>query len=238
MQNMILAIINPKQLFLNIREDHEFVAPMIVILITVAICGTLSLWGVDRASVMEEAMEAQRAVLQQLGQTDEQIEQTLNATQSAMNVDRPGYAEIGGALIGGLLGTFIVVLLWAVYFKVIAAAMNLGGSFSDWHAFVWWTRVPLIVGAVVGLIGTFVLNPGTTSELAFLSFAYWFNLPVHPWFGTVLYAFDIISVWVIVVAGIGFSVWTEKPLVISIVVAAIPWLVLFALSIAINMALT
>lgn len=229
MQNLILAITNPKQLFENNKEDHEFVLPMILILVIVGVCGALSMFAMDYESIIEESIAAQEQMLRSLGQSDEQIAAVAEQTRQQAGTG-PNVAQLGGALIGGPIGTFIMVLLWAVYFKIVASAMNLGGSFGDWHAFVWWTRVPIAVGAIVTLIANFLMNPGSTAEMSVLSFAYWFGYEPNMLSAYFLYSFDLISVWLIIVAGIGFSAWTDKPLGVSILIAALPVVVLFVLT--------
>ena len=229
MQNIILAIVNPRQLFENNREDHEFVLPMVLILVIVGVCGALSLFAVNYEAIVEESIAAQEQMLRSLGSTDEQIATVVEQTRQQAG-SGPSVTEIGAALIGGPIGIFIMVLLWAVYFKIVASAMSLGGSFGDWHAFVWWTRVPVAVGAIVTLIGNFLMSPESTAAASFLSFATWFGYQPTMLSAYFLYSFDLISVWIIVVAGIGFSVWTDKPLGISILIAALPVVVLFALT--------
>ena len=229
MQNLILAITNPRQLFENNKEDHEFVLPMILILVVVGVCGALSLFAVDYASMMEEGFAAQEQILRNLGQSEEQIAGAMELARQT-SATGPGVMELSGALIGAPIITFIMVLLWAIYFKIVASAMSLGGSFGDWHAFVWWTRVPIAVGAIVTLIINFLTNPGSTAEMSVLSFAYWFGIEPSMWTSQFLYAFDVISLWIIIVAGIGFSAWTGKPLGISILIAALPVVLLFVLT--------
>lgn len=229
MQNLILAITNPRQLFENNKEDHEFVLPMILILVVVGVCGALSLFAVDYASMMEEGFAAQEQILRNLGQSEEQIAGAIELARQT-SATGPGVMELSGALIGAPIVTFIMVLLWAIYFKIVASAMSLGGSFGDWHAFVWWTRVPIAVGAIVTLIINFLTNPGSTAEMSVLAFAYWFGIEPSMWTSQFLYAFDVISLWIIIVAGIGFSAWTDKPLGISILIAALPVVLLFVLT--------
>lgn len=233
MQNLILAITNPKQLFENNKEDHEFVLPMIVILVVVGVCGALGVFAADWPSMIEEAIALQEQTLRSFGQNEEQIAGAAELMRQAA-ASGPTVMDISGALIGAPIATFIMVLLWAVYFKIVASVMNVGGSFGDWHAFVWWTRVPIAVGAIVTLIGNFIMNPGTTAEGAFLSFATWFGVQPTAISSYFLYSFDVISVWTIIVAGIGFSVWTEKPLGISILIAALPVVLLLALTLFIG----
>ena len=229
MQNLILAITNPKQLFENNKEDHEFVLPMILILVVVGVCGALSLFAVDYVSMMEEGFAAQEELLRNLGQPEDQIAAAMETARQAAAAG-PGVLELSGALIGGPIITFIMILLWAVYFKIVASAMNVGGSFGDWHAFVWWTRVPMAVGAIVTLIINFITTPGSTADMSVLSFAYWFGIEPNMITSQFLYAFDLISLWIIIVAGIGFSAWTDKPLGISILIAALPVVLLFVLT--------
>ena len=210
---------------------------MVIILIVVGVCSVLTLFGMDQEAILEETIAATEQTSRNLGASEEQIEQTV-AQMRQTAAQGPGMVQYGGALIGTPIMTFIMVLLWAVYFKVIAAAMKLGGSFGDWHAFVWWTRVPLAVGAIITVIGTFLMNPGSTAEAAFLSPLSWFGVAVSPFMGALLYTFDLISIWIIVVAGIGFSVWTEKSVGVSIIIAAIPAVVFFVLGLLINAVLT
>ena len=228
MQKLILAITNPRQLFENIREEQELLKPMLTILLVVAIASVLSLYGVDQESLATEAFAMQKELLENMGVGAEEIK-AAEEQYMATAASGPSILQIGGVLISTPVGLFFIVLLWAVYFKIVSAAMNLGGSFGDWHAFVWWTRVPVAVGAIVTTILTFLLNPGTLAEVSFLSFAAWLDIKGGWLTSNFIYMFDLISVWIVIVAGIGFSVWTDKPLGISILIAALPLVVLLAL---------
>ena len=229
MQNLILAITNPKELFENIAEDTQVVIPLITILVVLAITATLQQFAVDREALVDSQAPVLKQTYAAMGMSEAEINTTIETMRQG-----PSIAEISGALIGTPISIFILVLLWAVYFKIVAAIMNVGGSFGDWHAFIWWTRVPLVVGAIVALILNFIMNPGSAQELAVLSPLSWFEVPTYPGFDQALYQFDLISIWMIVVAGIGFSVWTEKPVGIGILIAAIPVVVFLVLFMVLN----
>lgn len=229
MQNIILVITNPKQLFESIKEDHGFAVPKILILVSVGVCSALSLYALDFESMVELRIAEYEQELRSMAQTQEEISAELEQVRQASASEPDGMLLFVYLIFDPLL-IYVLILLWTIYFKIVASVMNLGGRFRDWHAFVWWTRVPVAIGAIVTLVGNFLLNPSSLADLNFLSFSNLLDLQPMVGLGQLLSTFDLISVWIIIVAGIGFSTWTGKPLGISILISAMPVVVLFALA--------
>ncbi|MCY4655552.1 MAG: YIP1 family protein [Gammaproteobacteria bacterium] len=233
MQDLLLVITNPKKLFEQIAEDHELLKPMLVILVVVALATTAGQFTMDRVSMVEEQFTAQEQLLKNLGTPEEEIKAALDVARAAVE-GGPGVMELVSSFIFVPIAAFIGILLWAVYFKIVAGILKVGGSFSDWHAFVWWTRVPMAIGAIIVLLGNLFLSPSSVAEANFLSFATLFGIEVNPMLGQLVYSFDLISIWLIGVTAIGFSAWTEKSIGVSLVIAAIPPVIFFALGLFLN----
>lgn len=228
MQNLILAITNPKKLFESNKEEHRCVLPRTVILVMVGVCSALGLYALDFESMAELRIAEYEQEMRSMGHTQEEISAELEQVQQAAAAEPDGMLLFVYLIFDPLL-IYILVLAWTIYFKIVASVMHLGGSFGDWHAFVWWTRVPIAIGAIVTLIGNFLMNPSSLADLNFLSFSSLLDFRPSVWYRQFLSTFDLISVWIIIVAGVGFKAWTAKPLGLSIFITALPVVVLFAL---------
>jgi hypothetical protein len=87
----------------------------------------------------------------------------------AQNVRKPQL--LGILLISALLAPLVMRTLAATYFNLAGKLFNLGGSFRQWFAIVWWATLPLFLGIVAGEL--FLAFSATTQirphELAVLS---------------------------------------------------------------------
>ena len=229
MRNLILAITNPRKFFESNKEEHGYVLPMILILVIVGVCSALSLYALDFESMAELRIAEYEQELLSMGQTQDEISAELEQVRQASASEPDGMLLFVYLIFDPLL-IYVLILLWTIYFKIVASVMNLGGRFRDWYAFVWWTRVPIAIGAIVTLVGNFLLNPSSLADLNILSFSNLLDLQPTVGLGQLLSTFDLISVWIIIVAGIGFSAWTNKPLGSSILITALPVVLLFALA--------
>ncbi len=110
--------------------------------------------------------------------------------------------------LGALLGTIVVNGVMALYYLLVTRiATREHLSFGNWHGFVWWTSMPLVVSYLLAfLIITFSNNGMVTLEdlsptsLGFLSES------SSRWFG-LFNSLNIFSFWTIALAFIGLQAW-------------------------------
>lgn len=144
----------------------------------------------------------------------------------------------GSAIAGSLVIIPVMLLVQAVYLLMAARIVGNDLPFGKWFAFATWTSVPTllllpvmaarILTARGGQLSPDALNPLTFNALAF-------HVPMGSPYHSLLSTLNVVMVWSIFVAAIGFARWTGKGRGTSIAVAVLPYIVVFGLWAAIAM---
>ena len=137
---------------------------------------------------------------------------------------------MGSAVIGTIIIIPLILAISAVYYLLAAKVIGNELGFGKWFAFVTWTSVPTLLmlpaSAVQILLNSDgqlppdAMNPLSLNQL-------FFHLPMgHPWAG-LLNALNVLTIWSIVVAVIGYRRWTGKGLGTSVFIVLLPYLLVF-----------
>ena len=239
MNDLVNAVTNPRAFFLALAEAEErkWLVAMAAILIVACLSAVIIGLNTDVEQVMRTSIEsginANFELEDTSGMTSEELEtreaQRLHQIEAQLEQATGGGVALHPAitiltgLVGTVIGLWLVVVILATYFKVVSSILSVESDWSDWMAFVWWTKVPLIVGSVIAAVVSFVVTIETGLEVSVLSPFYWIE-------GTesqALVGFDLISIWTIALMAIGFSVWTDKDIQTSVVVAIVPYVVYY-----------
>ncbi|MES2048707.1 MAG: YIP1 family protein [Pseudomonadota bacterium] len=132
---------------------------------------------------------------------------------------------------GAFVVTFLVYILMAAYFLLVAKIRKLEFGFTKWFSFVAWASVPSllllplagmqILLAHNGQIGLDQLNPVTLNQLVF-------HIEMgRPW-ASLLDSINIASIWTAVLMVVGFQTWSKSSRSSSVMVVAIPYAVIYA----------
>ncbi|MET0329227.1 MAG: YIP1 family protein [Luteimonas sp.] len=137
-------------------------------------------------------------------------------------------SAIGGVLMSGLL----IVLLGSVYMLLerVATRGDVRHRWSQWLRLTTWAQLPQMLYAI-GLIALALLASTPDQPLALMGYASLNGLvldlpPDHRWFNWAS-NLGVFQVWSIVLAAVGFRVWTQASWVRAAGLAALPWILVF-----------
>lgn len=136
------------------------------------------------------------------------------------------------ALIGTLVGYVIINAVLAAYLNLMTRSdeENLNG-FTDWYGFTWWASLPSIIPSVIALFIILIasdhqLNP---SALSPTSIGYWLGIPLESDWNAFTQSIRLDSFWAIFLIGTGINQWTSFSKQKSIIIAAAPYAVIWAI---------
>lgn len=134
------------------------------------------------------------------------------------------------AVIGGLVGIPLLLLIWAGYFRQVANFLSVDLPLRKWYAFAAWTALPglllLPIAAVQFALGHArqiapeELNPVSINQLLF-------QLPAGSAGGAVLNSFSLLSIWSIVLITIGLVRWGVRSVPRALAIAVVPYIVFY-----------
>ena len=142
-------------------------------------------------------------------------------------------------IVGGSLGIVVLSLLQALYFFLVS---KIGGyeeqSYGRWFNFTAWTAFPNVLAYIATAIAYLFASPQTSFYAADVTSlnTLLFRLPMgNPLMG-VAASVHLTTFWVLTLMTLGFSEWTKKSLGKSAVIVLAPWLIIYAIVIAVKLA--
>jgi hypothetical protein len=162
--------------------------------------------------------------------TETQIEQAVQATGSIS----PAVLGAIGSVTSGLFVT-IIYCIHALYLTGASFVRNDGIRFGQWFALICWAALPTLLGflaSIVNLLTNDVTFMAQT-DINPLSIGSIFGLEATPGSTseTILFSYDLTSIWSLILIVLGYQVWTKKPLVSSALIALGPYLLIIALGV-------
>lgn len=211
------VILEPSATFARLKDKPRGWVPLLVsILLSLAI---MYWW----TSTMDYAWFTQHMIASHPEMKPEQ--------QAAMaHVFTPGRMMIS-ASVGAVLGTIVLLALTAVYFLIASRMMGSDIGYGKWFAFAAWASVPrLLVVPLMALQIATSHGQLAPEDLNMVSLNYLlFHLPMsHPW-ASFANSLDLAAFWCIALGAIGLKAWTGKPTGTCITIAALPYVVVYAL---------
>lgn len=148
------------------------------------------------------------------------------AELDAMSRSADNPAFVWTSTIGSLLGGVVYLLLWAVYFLLAGKLTGLAVSFKQGLGLAGWASMPTVIASLLALYGTVGMTPQTfVSDLMLTSLdPMLVQLPIDSPWKTFATSFNLLNLWVIGLAALGWKLWSKdagwtKP----VVVAALPF---------------
>ena len=130
-----------------------------------------------------------------------------------------------GAVIGAVLSTPIISLLYASYLYLAGQLMNLEHSYEEWLALVNWSSIPSLLFVPIavttmlasanGQVAPSDLNTTTVTQL-------WLEMSASSHWKPLLDSLNLLSLWGYALLGVGFHVWTRRSLLTSMLVPLAP----------------
>lgn len=208
MNTLLKILVSPQDAFALIKEEGGMALPMVIVLVFVG----LSAGFVFSFTDMAAAMAAQ-------GLSEEQA---AAATQGMGQM-----IGVGTVVLMACIGYVLILLVHAVYFKVISSISKDGISFADWMSFVSWGRIPYVFGFIVTIIAVLVAGEATQSTEYLLSISNYVPSPSSMWAEPLAGALDLPLIWALAVMTVGYRVWTEKSMVTSASIVCGPFVIFY-----------
>lgn len=210
MNTLLKILVSPQDAFALIKEEGGMALPMVIVLVFVGFTGGLVYSFTD----IEAVLAAQ-------GLNEEQIAAATQATGQMMG--------IGGVVLMACIWYVIILLIHALYLKVISSITKDGISFADWMSFVSWGRIPYVFGFIVTIIAVLVAGEATQSTEYLLSISNYVPSPSSMWAEPLAGSLDLPLIWALAVMTVGYRVWTEKSMVASASIVCGPFVVFYVL---------
>ncbi len=219
MNKLWLIFLLPREVYANMKDGKcSFVAPFLVLFALAVVFGPLQISFISD-EIWQEYFE-------QSGEFNAQIiERILGAEASDSLVSEEEIIQQANefaktitfwlAPIDMLFGLFIVVLLFATYFFLAAKVLNVEIAWRQWWGFVFWGSLVTGLGWIGFTVAT--MMTGVFEPIAYFSPFVWFGLK-----GGFFAAVTVFVIWQVFIFTQGFRAWTEKPMVICLIVVLIP----------------
>jgi len=154
-----------------------------------------------------------------------------DAREQARQFMSPGMM-MGMSVAGILIVVPVVLLVVSVYYLLAAKVIGSDIGFGKWFAFTLWTSIPTLLAVPAGLVRILAsnnaqilpeaINPLSLNELLL-------HLPAaSPW-ASLASAVDVTRLWSILVAVIGYKLWTQRSTITSSIVVLLPTVVVFGI---------
>ncbi|HEV2702056.1 MAG TPA: YIP1 family protein [Steroidobacteraceae bacterium] len=214
---MFAALItSPRRFFTELEKNPRFAVPMILLL--VANIGMI-IWfysTVDINAFVTQTLSARN----------------LNAAQRAQAAAFMGRNTLmGSAVIGGIIGLFVVQLVEAFYYFFIYEFLDVRKSFRQWFALTWWCGLPALitaVGAAVMLL--FSHSSGSLSVLSPFSLnALFYHFDPADTGYTLLNSITLVQLLSLALTVIGAHTWSQRSWALNGTVVILPRVLLYGI---------
>ena len=235
MNDLVRLFYEPRAVFLETKEQGAW------LLITLALLLLVSLTSVTTSIASYVHVDLDRANEETLQQMAEQNISPEAIEQLRQEIAKSGQSGsvflfslpvvVGLSVLMATTGLIFVLLIHALYFKMVGSMLKLEYRYKHWLCFVAMARLPaFLVVFVVALLAVLVM--GTQPDrlsYAVLSFAWWLPLPneSHMLLSGLVNGLNIAVIWTVVLLAIGFRAWTGRSLGVAVAVVGVPYVLLY-----------
>lgn len=217
----------PKAALIELKQQPNFLFPLISILLISALAIGYYFTKVDFAWLIDHMVETQS-----VGKSPDEIE-GMRKGLGAMSQTVMGISSI----IGAILVTPIIYLLIALYLFLVNKILDSEAiSFRSWFSLVCWTAIPVVFTGLASLVNVLLATDGQLAldSINPISFNNLFIhlIPSDPLFGPIN-NWDPMTIWSLALAVFGYSLWTQKSLIKSAVVVLAPTIIIYGTWIAV-----
>lgn len=218
-QALLDVFVSPAAAFAGLRQRTSWAWAALGILIVCNAIGVYAFMG---------PMSPEWIVEQQLAQADLPPTQVDAARANLLKV-APYTAHLG-AIMGGISMLFIGALIGLVYFVGERALTKGRNGYGGWFAVALWSALPMAVNALgLALISLLASDPNQPLNMAnYASLnSLVLGLPVGHAAFTWASSISLFQVWSIALAAVAFRVWSEAGWGKAVLLAAVPFLLVF-----------
>ena len=217
MSQLIDIFLDPAKAWAQLKERPTFLVPALVVTVATTLAAVLYFLHVDPVWFENYQIQA--------------VGQEMSASElEQMKKFMPGARTLAGiTALTTMLGFAVIYLLMAVYYLMAGKVAGHAVDFRRGLALATWASMPMVVAAVVSIIGTYTSSPQTSYEsLQMLSIdPLLVQLPMdHDW-SRLAKSFSLINFWTWFLAALGWKTWFRTGWGQAVFVAVLPSLVIY-----------
>ncbi|OGT60767.1 MAG: hypothetical protein A3E01_07640 [Gammaproteobacteria bacterium RIFCSPHIGHO2_12_FULL_63_22] len=214
---MIDIFLEPTKVWTQLKERPTFLLPALVVAGAITLAAVLYFLHVDPVWFADYQIQA--------------IGKDMSASEIAqMQKFMPGARTLAWITAATTLLTFAIIYsLVALYYLLAGKVGGHPVTFRRGLALTTWSSLPMVVVAVVSIIGTYISSPQTSYEsLQMLSVdPLLVQLPMdHDW-STLAKSFSLINIWTSFLAALGWKTWFRTSWGQAFFVVLLPLVLIF-----------
>ncbi len=217
MTHLMDIYLQPSKVFAELKTKPTFLLPLLLTAVVTATMMLLYSINVDPEWFVDHTVAA--------GGSEMSASELAQAKEMMPGARTMGYFGV----VGALLGTAVMAALYALYFMLAGKITGATTSFKHGLSLTGWAGMPLLLGAVVALIGVFTMTPQTAMEALMLTNVdpLLVQLPTDNRWSTLAKNFSLLNLWAVFLTALGWRVWGRTSWTQAIVVAVLPSLVIY-----------
>jgi len=217
MSHLINIFVEPGKVFAEQKEKPTFMVPLVLMMTLTVVMSLLYFNKVD-----SEWFTSHQLAMSGSEMSASEIEQAKKMMPSASVIG------IFSAIFGPIM-IVVVTLVMALYYLIAGKVTGAGVSFKQSMSLVAWSSVPSLLSLVVAIIGIMMMAPQTALESLMLTNVdpLIVQLPFdHAW-SSFAKNFNLLTLWSVAVAAIGWRTYSRGGWGQAVTVALIPTLFIF-----------
>jgi hypothetical protein len=217
MSQLIDIFLEPGKVFAGLKDKPTFLVPALIVAVATTVSAVMYFFFVDpewftNYQLQAAAQEMSKAELEQ-------------AKQFMPGARMLGYISI----VSTPIVFAIIYALLALYYMLAGKVSGNPTSFRHGLALGAWSSMPLLLAAVISVIGIFTSSPQSSMEsMQLLNIDPLFvQLETgHPW-ATLARQFSLLYFWVWFLAALGWKTWYRTGWGQALFVVLLPWVLFF-----------
>jgi hypothetical protein len=215
--HLINIFLEPSKVFAELKEKPTFLAPLILVCIATIAFSFMYFMKVDSNWFVDNMLASSGS--------DYSATELANIKKAVPGTKVMGYSSLVTTPIALLIATAIM----ALYFMLAGKITGTGISFKHGFSLASWSNVPAILGAIVAVVGVFMMTPQTSLESLMLTNLDPLILQLsidNPW-SRLAKAFNLLTFWTIFLGALGWKIWGKTSWLEGIIVASIPSVLMY-----------
>jgi len=217
MSHLINIFLEPGKVFADLRDKPSFLVPALLVAVVTAAVAMLYFFRVDPEWFTDYQIAA--AGREMSAAEIEQARQFM-----------PGARTLGYLTAPMVMITFVIMYtLYALYYLLAGKVAGHPVSYRHGLALAAWSSMPLLLGALVALIGIFISSPQSSFESMQLLNVdpLIVQLPLdHPW-SRLAKSFSLLNFWAWFLVALGWKTWFRTGWGQAFFVSLLPGIVIY-----------
>ncbi len=217
MSHLINIFLEPGKVFADLKEKPTFIVPFILVLVATLALTFMYFMKVDSSWFIDHTLMA--------GGKEMSAAEIAQAKSFMPGAKMMGYIS----LVSTPIVMAIVVCIAALYYLLAGKITGSAIGFKQALSLTCWSSMPMLLGAIVGLIGVIMMSPQTGLESLMLTHLdpLVMHLPIDSPWKQLATSFDLLSFWNIFLVALGWKTWGKTSWAEAITVAIIPSVLIY-----------